>query len=115
MPRITIIGAGSIIFCKTLMMDIMATDALKDSIVVLMNRTNRNRKLDRIREFAKDVVKENNLPTKIEATLNRKEALKDADYVINMIQVGGIDAFQKDYEIPLQYGVDQCIGDTMGP
>lgn len=115
MPRIAMIGAGSIIFCKTLMMDIMATDVLKESTIVLMNRTNRNRKLDRIREFAEEVVKENNLPTKIEATLDRRKALKGADYVINMIQVGGVDAFQKDYEIPLKYGVDQCIGDTMGP
>lgn len=115
MAKIAFIGAGSIVFCKTLMMDIMATEALKDSIIVLMNRTNENRKLDRIEEFARKVVKENNLPTRIIATLDRREALKNADYVINMIQVGGVSAFQKDYEIPMKYGVDQCIGDTMGP
>jgi len=115
MAKIAMIGAGSIVFCKTLMMDIMATEALRKSTIVLMNRTNRNRKLDKIEAFARKVVKENNLPTKIIATLDRKEAFKDADYVINMIQVGGVDAFQKDYEIPMKYGVDQCIGDTMGP
>ena len=115
MAKITIIGAGSIVFCKTLMMDIMASQVLQDSTIVLMNRSNRNHKLDRIAEFAQKVVKENDLPTKIIATLDRKEALKDANYVINMIQVGGVEAFQKDYEIPMKYGVDQCIGDTMGP
>lgn len=115
MAKIAMIGAGSVIFCKTLMMDIMATEALKDSTIVLMNRTNRNRKLSRIEEFARKVVKENNLPAKITTTLDRREAIKDADYVINMIQVGGVDAFQEDYEIPMKYGVDQCIGDTMGP
>ena len=113
MAKITMIGAGSIVFCKTLMMDIMATEALKDSTFALMSRT--KPKLDRIEEFARRAVKENNLPAKITATLDRREALKDADYVINMIQVGGVDAFQRDYEIPMKYGVDQCIGDTMGP
>jgi len=115
MAKIAMIGAGSIVFCKTLMMDIITTEALRNSTIVLMNRTNRNGKLDKIEEFAQKVVKENNLPTKIIATLDRKEAIKDADYIINMIQVGGVEAFQKDYEVPMRYGVDQCIGDTMGP
>jgi len=113
MAKIAMIGAGSIVFCKTLMMDIMATEALKESTFALMNRT--KPKLDRIEGFARKVLKENNLPGKITATLDSREALKDADYVINMIQVGGVDAFQKDYEIPMKYGVNQCIGDTMGP
>jgi len=115
MAKIAMIGAGSIVFCKTLMMDIMATEASQDSTIVLMNRTNRNGKLDRMEGFARKVVKENNLSTKIITTLDRREALKDADYVINMIQVGGVNVFRKDYEIPMKYGVDQCIGDTMGP
>ena len=96
-------------------MDILASPPLKKSTIVLMNRTNRGGKLAKIEEFVKKVVKENNLPTIITATLDRRGALRDADYVINMIQVGGVDAFQKDYEIPMEYGIDQCIGDTMGP
>ena len=61
------------------------------------------------------MVKENKLPAKVTATLDRREALDGADYVIIMIQVGGVDAFRMDYEIPLKYGVDQCIGDSLGP
>jgi alpha-galactosidase len=44
-----------------------------------------------------------------------RQALQDADYVIATFQVGGIAGFETDYKIPLKYGVDQCIGDTLGP
>ena len=113
MPKIAMIGAGSLVFCETLSMDILATEALQDSEICLMNRT--APKLRKMERFLKGVVKENNLPTRITATLDRREALKGADYVIVMIQVGGVDAFEKDYKIPLKYGVDQCIADSLGP
>jgi len=113
MSRIAMIGAVSVIFCKTLMMDIMATEGLEDSTFVLMNRT--EPKLRKMEAFAREVVRENRLPSKIAATTDRRKALDGADYVIVMIQVGGVDAFQLDYEIPLRYGVDECIGDSMGP
>jgi alpha-galactosidase len=112
MAKIAMIGAGSQIFCKTLSMDIMATPALKDSEIWLMSRT--KPKIDRMEKFLKKVVKENKLPTKIYSTLDRKKALDGADFVIVMIQVGGLDAFKIDYEVPLKYGVDQCIGDSLG-
>jgi alpha-galactosidase len=114
MPKkIAMIGAGSIVFCKTLMSDIMATPALADSEFALMSLT--EPKLRRMENFAKRMLKDNNLPGKAWATLNRQEAIKEADFVIVMIQVGGIDAFGLDYKIPLKYGVDQCIGDSLGP
>ncbi|MBN1506111.1 MAG: alpha-galactosidase [Sedimentisphaerales bacterium] len=112
-PKIAMIGAGSLIFCKTLTMDILATPALQDSEICLMNRT--KPKLDTMKAFVKEAVAENKLPTKVTATLDRRKALDGASYVINMIQVGGVDAFQMDYEIPLRYGVDQCIADSIGP
>jgi len=107
------IGAGSLIFCKTLTMDILATEALQDSEICLMDRI--KPKLDKMEAFVKEVVKKNKLPTKVTATLDRREALAGAKYVINMIQVGGVEAFRMDYEIPLKYGVDQCIADSIGP
>ena len=113
MARIAMIGAGSLVFCKTLSMDIMATEGLADSTLVLMNHT--EPKLNKMEGFLKDVVKENKLPTKIEATTDYRKAIDGADYVIIMIQVGGLEAFGHDYLIPLKYGVDQCIGDSMGP
>jgi alpha-galactosidase len=113
MPKIAMIGAGSLIFCKTLSVDILATEALRGSETCLMNRT--EPKLRRMESFLKRVVAENNLPAKITATTDRRAALKNADYVIIMIQVGGLEAFKVDYEVPLKYGVDQRIGDSLGP
>jgi len=113
MAKIAMIGAGSLVFCQTLTMDILATEALRDSDIWLMNRT--KPKLDRMHAFVKRVIKENGLPAKVHATLDRREALRAADYVIVMVQVGGLEAFGMDYEIPLKFGVDQCIGDSLGP
>jgi len=112
-PKIAMIGAGSLIFCKTLTMDILATEALQDVEICLMDLT--KAKLDKMEAFVRAVVEENKLPTKVTATLDRREALDGATYVINMIQVGGVEAFRMDYEIPLKYGVDQCIADSIGP
>ena len=100
MAKIAMIGAGSLVFCKTLSMDILATEALADSELCLMNRT--QPKLDKMEAFLKGVIEENNCPTKLTATLDRREALDGADYVIIMIQVGGLEAFRMDYEIPLK-------------
>ena len=52
---------------------------------------------------------------KVTATANRLEALPGADYIINCIEVSGTECVRFDNDIPLEYGVDQCIGDTIGP
>ncbi len=113
MPKIAMIGAGSLIFTKTLSMDILATEALADSELALMSRT--RPKLDRMEAFVQRVIDENDKPAKVWSTLDRREALDGAHYVIVTIQVGGLEAFGHDYNIPLKYGVDQCIGDSLSP
>jgi alpha-galactosidase len=111
--KIAMIGAGSVVFCKTLMSDILATPALADSEFALMSPT--ESKLRRMEAFGNRMLADNDLPGKVWATTNRQEAIRDADFVVVMIQVGGFEAYGADYEIPLKYGVDQCIGDTLGP
>ena len=113
MANIAIIGAGSIVFCKTLLNDLFATPVLSGSTYTLMGPT--MWKLEKMKAYADQIIEKNKLDAKILCTADRREALKGADYVILMFQVGGVRAFKHDYEIPMKYGVDQCIGDSMGP
>ncbi|MBF0245432.1 MAG: alpha-glucosidase/alpha-galactosidase, partial [Planctomycetes bacterium] len=111
--KIAMIGSGSLVFCKTLVADILTTPALQDSHICLMNRT--MPKLERIAGFVQRMITDSKLPAIVSSTTDRRKALDGADFVIVMIQVGGLSAFQHDYEIPLSFGVDQCIGDSLGP
>jgi alpha-galactosidase len=111
--KIAMIGAGSVVFCKLLMADIMATPALEGSEFALMSRT--WPKLENMERFAKRMLEDNGIEGSVWATLDRREAIEDADFVVVMIQVGGVEAFELDYRIPLEFGVDQCVGDTLGP
>ena len=113
MAKIAIIGAGSIVFCKTLLNDMFNTPALEGSTYALMGPT--MPKLERMKKYADTLIAKKRLRATTYATTSRRDALKSADYVIAMFQIGGVDAFQLDYEIPMKYGVDQCIGDSMGP
>lgn len=113
MLKIAMIGAGSIVFCKTLLNDMLATPALAGATYALMSPT--EAKVRRMESFAQRMIADNGVQASVYATTDRREAIRDADYVICMVQVGGVDAFRDDYEIPLKYGVDQCIGDSLGP
>jgi alpha-galactosidase len=69
--------------------------------------------LDMVTQLCRRDIAHNHLPATIEATLERRRALADADYVICTIRQGGLRAFQLDIDLPLKYGVDQCVGDTL--
>lgn len=109
--KISFIGAGSIGFCRQIFTDIMSVPELRDSEIVFMdiNATN----LDMVRQLCQMDVDANDLPLKIAATTDRGEAVRDADFIFNSVRVGGLEAFAHDVEIPLKYGVDQCVGDTL--
>jgi len=111
--KIAMIGAGSVVFCKTLLSDIMATPALAGSEFALMDLN--EEKLRRMETFAKQMLKDNNVPGKVTATLDRQQAVKDADFVVIMIDIGGVDVFGLDYNIPLKYGVNQCTAQSVCP
>ncbi len=113
MVKITFIGAGSIVFSKQLLLDILSFEKLRDSTIALMDID--EKRLNHIEALCHKIKKQEDLPTKFEVTTYRHKALKDADFVIIMIQVGGLEATKFDLEIPAKYGMTQCIGDTLGP
>ncbi len=113
MAKIAIIGAGGFVFPLRLVGDILAFPALRDSTIALMDIHAGN--LERTSKAVQELVAHHGFPTQVESTLDRKEALKNADYVIVTFQVGGLEAYKLDVEIPRKYGIDQAVGDTLGP
>ena len=112
MAKITIIGAGSIVFTQQFLNDLLQVDALQGVKLCLMSPT--ISKLEKIKAWVERVCRKNDFSADMEITTDRKAALKDADYVINTMKIGGnIEALDK--EIPKQYGVNQAIGDSIGP
>jgi alpha-galactosidase len=109
--KIAIIGAGSVGFTKKLVSDILCVPELREVEFALTDISEHN--LTMVRQILDRMVAENKLPTKITATTNRREALSGARYVISCVRVGGLEAYADDIRIPLQYGVDQCVGDTI--
>ncbi len=111
--KVAIIGAGSIVFCKTLMLDIMATPGLEGTEFALMAPS--TRRTSQVEAFAQRVIQRNGLKASAWKTTSQREALKGADFVISTFQIGGTTAYEHDVMVPLRHGVDQCIGDTLGP
>ncbi len=108
--KIAFLGAGSIGFTRRLVHDILNTE-LQDIHVSLHDINAHN--LDMICQILQRDVAASGLPTVVTADLDRRAALTGADYVICCVRVGGLEAFALDVEIPLKYGVEQCVGDTL--
>jgi alpha-galactosidase len=109
--RIAMIGAGSVGFTRRLVQDILTVPELADTTFALTDLSEHN--MDMVTQLCRRDIAANGLPAQVEATTDRRRALADADYVLCMIRQGGLDAFQTDIDIPLKYGVDQCVGDTL--
>ena len=109
--KIAIIGAGSVGFTEQLVTDIVSVPELCDVEFALTDISEHN--LVMVRRILDRVITANRLPTKITATTERRKALEGARYVISCVRVGGLEAYADDIRIPLKYGVDQCVGDTI--
>ncbi len=113
MPKITFIGAGSLVFTRNLCSDILLAPALQGSTIALMDID--PIRLEQARAIVQAMVDQRKLKARVVATTDRRAAVKGADYVITTFQQGGLDAYKLDIAIPQKYGVEQCVGDTLGP
>jgi alpha-galactosidase len=109
--KIAIIGAGSIGFTKKLVSDILKVPEFEAIEIALTDISEKN--LDMARQIIQRIVDVNKLPTKITASTNRRAAFEGAKYIMNCVRIGGLEAYATDVNIPLKYGVDQCVGDTI--
>lgn len=113
MTTVTIIGAGSTVFAAELVTDFLLIDALEGGEFRLVD-INANR-LALAHRFAEHLIAESGKAWTVNSSVDRTTLLAGSDVVINTIEVAGLANVRHDYEIPLRYGVDQCIGDTIGP
>lgn len=109
--RIAIIGAGSVGFTQKLVSDILCVPEFRDCTFALTDINPDNLRM--IEGIIRTVISANNLPAQVEATTDRRAALSGARYIMSCVRVGGLEAFATDIDIPLKYGVDQCVGDTL--
>ena len=109
--KVCIIGAGSIGFTRGIVRDILCVPEFTDIEFAFTDINERN--LDMVYQLCKRDIDAAGLPAKITATTNRRDAIKGAKYVFSVVRVGGMEGFQTDIDIPLKYGVDQCVADTL--
>ncbi len=111
--KITLIGAGSVVFAKNLIDDILQFPELSDATLCLMDVDPARLKVAGL--MANRMVAALGVKAKVVTTLSQKEAIKGARYIICTVQVGGYKpATVTDFEIPRKYGLLQTIGDTLG-
>ncbi len=113
MTKLTIIGAGSTVFTKNIVIDLLNIEKFKSLEIALMDIN--EKRLEKTYEILELISKKVNASPKITKHTNRIEALKNADFVQTTIQVGGYKpATITDFEIPKKYGLRQTIADTLG-
>jgi alpha-galactosidase len=112
--KIALVGAGSVVFAKTLVGDLLSFPELADGTTIALMDIDEERL--RVSELMTHrIIDLLAADTRLESTLDRRRALDGADYVLTMMQVGGYrPATVTDFELPKQFGLRQTIGDTLG-
>ena len=113
MIKVAMIGAGSVVFSKNLTGDILSFPEFKDATFAYMDID--QDRLEVGANLCRKVGRALGANPRIEAHADRRESLRGADFVINMVQIGGFDSTLVDFEIPRKYGLNFTIADTTGP
>jgi alpha-galactosidase len=113
MPRVAVIGAGSVEFTRNVVADLCSYPDLHGEVTLALHDIDEDR-LEYAGRAVSSIVRRSNAGFGIETFLDRRAALHGIDVAINEIQVGGYEATRKDFEIPKAFGLRQTIGDTIG-
>lgn len=113
MTVVTIIGAGSTVFAAELVTDFLTTPGLESGEFRLVDVD--ARRLELAHRFADALVERSGRSWTVQSSTDRTRLLPGSTVVISTIEVAGLETVDFDYSIPMKYGVDQCIGDTIGP
>lgn len=111
--KVTMIGGGSSSFVPPLLRRFIRSEELGDAHVELMDVD--EARLDTMVKLAGKLIEAEGSPLKVTGTLDQREALRDTDFVIAAISVGGMDAWAEDIEIPARYGIFMNVCDSVGP
>ena len=112
-PRIVFIGAGSTVFMKNIVADILQRPAISGATIALMDIN--PERLAESELVASKLIRTLNVRAKVETHSNQREALVGADFVIVAFQIGGYEPCTvTDFEVPKKFGLRQTIGDTLG-
>jgi alpha-galactosidase len=112
MTVITFVGAGSVEFTQQLLVDILTYPELADATFHLHDID--AERLTTAERLARQVSEQLGAHATVHASLDRRESLDGAQFVVNMVQVGGLAATRTDFEIPAKFGLRQTIADTLG-
>lgn len=113
MPYITILGAGSSMFARQLMTDILHIEGLDEGCFALVDID--SSRLELAHQLAERLITRSGKRWSVHASTERRDLLAGSDFIINTIEVAGLANVRHDFDIPMKYGVNQCIGDTIGP
>lgn len=112
MTKISIIGAGSA-FTREIIVDIFKIEGFTEGTIALVDID--PERLAIARDLVNKIIEMTGKKWEVLASTDRREVIAGSDFVINQIEVVGLETVRNEYEIPLKYGVNQCIGDTLGP
>ncbi|MEU8825652.1 alpha-glucosidase/alpha-galactosidase [Streptomyces sp. NPDC048636] len=111
-PKVVLVGAGSVVFTQGLLADLFTFPELRTAHIALHDID--PERLATAEAATRYIAGQRGAAPKVTAHADRRAALADADFVINLVQIGMVEATRTDFEVPARYGLRQTIGDTLG-